>query len=185
MSLRLWRAPFRAQRLLTSADGLVRIRRAMVPVMMTVSAAIARSDCLSTPCRSDDGSEPSLTSSVGDPAWDAKVQHACTRATQRKIRYAAIVGMGRIAQVAVLPAFQHAEENSELPERQPVGTGPAVFIPAYRVIFETVLFWLAPPARMQSSTRWDPARCRDTNRIYPARCSLIPNRHPLQSPPSP
>ncbi|MGH8469986.1 MAG: succinylglutamate desuccinylase [Gammaproteobacteria bacterium] len=32
--------------LFTSADGLVRIRRAMVPVMMAVSAAIARSDCL-------------------------------------------------------------------------------------------------------------------------------------------
>ncbi|MGQ0836519.1 MAG: hypothetical protein ACT4O5_16660 [Gammaproteobacteria bacterium] len=32
--------------LFTSADGLVRIRRAMVPVMMTVSAAIAQSDCL-------------------------------------------------------------------------------------------------------------------------------------------
>ena len=32
--------------LFTSTDGLVRIRRAMVPVMMTVSAAIARSDCL-------------------------------------------------------------------------------------------------------------------------------------------
>ena len=32
--------------LFTSANGLVRIRRAMVPVMMTVSAAIAQSDCL-------------------------------------------------------------------------------------------------------------------------------------------
>jgi predicted dehydrogenase len=33
--------------------------------------------------------------------------------TTRKIRYA-VVGLGNIAQVAVLPAFEHASENSEL-----------------------------------------------------------------------
>ena len=33
--------------------------------------------------------------------------------TKRKIRYA-VVGLGNIAQVAVLPAFAHAKENSEL-----------------------------------------------------------------------
>src|SRR5690349_8569692 len=32
---------------------------------------------------------------------------------QKRIRYA-VVGAGNIAQVAVLPAFAHAEENSEL-----------------------------------------------------------------------
>lgn len=32
---------------------------------------------------------------------------------QRKIRYA-VIGAGNIAQVAVLPAFAHARENSEL-----------------------------------------------------------------------
>ncbi|HEY2734556.1 MAG TPA: Gfo/Idh/MocA family oxidoreductase, partial [Polyangiales bacterium] len=32
---------------------------------------------------------------------------------KRKIRYA-VVGAGNIAQVAVLPAFEHAAENSEL-----------------------------------------------------------------------
>lgn len=34
-------------------------------------------------------------------------------AKQRKVRYA-VVGAGNIAQVAVLPAFEHAKENSEL-----------------------------------------------------------------------
>lgn len=34
-------------------------------------------------------------------------------ATQSKVRYA-VIGAGNIAQVAVLPAFQHAKENSEL-----------------------------------------------------------------------
>ncbi|HEY1536790.1 MAG TPA: Gfo/Idh/MocA family oxidoreductase, partial [Polyangiaceae bacterium] len=33
--------------------------------------------------------------------------------TNRKVRYA-VVGLGNIAQVAVLPAFAHAQENSEL-----------------------------------------------------------------------
>ena len=36
-----------------------------------------------------------------------------TKRTKRKIRYA-VVGLGHIAQVAVLPAFAHASENSEL-----------------------------------------------------------------------
>lgn len=31
----------------------------------------------------------------------------------RRIRYA-VVGVGNIAQVAILPAFEHASENSEL-----------------------------------------------------------------------
>ena len=35
------------------------------------------------------------------------------RSTQKKIRYA-VVGLGHIAQVAVLPAFKHARRNSEL-----------------------------------------------------------------------
>jgi glucose-fructose oxidoreductase len=35
------------------------------------------------------------------------------RASDRKVRYA-VVGLGHIAQVAVLPAFAHARENSEL-----------------------------------------------------------------------
>ena len=35
------------------------------------------------------------------------------RSPKRKIRYA-VVGMGHIAQVAVLPAFRHAARNSEL-----------------------------------------------------------------------
>jgi hypothetical protein len=35
-------------------------------------------------------------------------------ASPRKIRYA-VVGLGYIAQIAVLPAFVHAAENSELP----------------------------------------------------------------------
>ena len=35
------------------------------------------------------------------------------RASERKVRYA-VVGLGHIAQVAVLPAFAHARENSEL-----------------------------------------------------------------------
>src|SRR5215472_861405 len=34
-------------------------------------------------------------------------------ANQRKIRYA-VVGLGYITQVAILPAFAHAQENSEL-----------------------------------------------------------------------
>ena len=33
--------------------------------------------------------------------------------TSRKVRYA-VVGLGYISQVAVLPAFKHAQENSEL-----------------------------------------------------------------------
>src|SRR6187399_2946138 len=33
--------------------------------------------------------------------------------SSRKIRYA-VIGLGNIAQVAVLPAFAHAKENSEL-----------------------------------------------------------------------
>ena len=36
-----------------------------------------------------------------------------TRETGKKLRYA-VVGLGNIAQVAVLPAFEHARENSEL-----------------------------------------------------------------------
>ncbi|HET7543163.1 MAG TPA: Gfo/Idh/MocA family oxidoreductase [Polyangiaceae bacterium] len=36
-----------------------------------------------------------------------------TTSNQRKVRYA-VMGLGNIAQVAVLPAFAHAEENSEL-----------------------------------------------------------------------
>jgi len=36
-----------------------------------------------------------------------------TRRSDKKIRYA-VVGLGNIAQVAVLPAFEHARENSEL-----------------------------------------------------------------------
>ncbi len=36
-----------------------------------------------------------------------------TDAKERKIRYA-VIGLGNIAQVAVLPAFAHAKENSEL-----------------------------------------------------------------------
>jgi len=36
-----------------------------------------------------------------------------TQRSDRKIRYA-VVGLGNIAQVAVLPAFEHARENSEL-----------------------------------------------------------------------
>jgi predicted dehydrogenase len=35
------------------------------------------------------------------------------RTTPRRIRYA-VVGLGHIAQVAALPAFAHAHENSEL-----------------------------------------------------------------------
>jgi len=41
-----------------------------------------------------------------------RVRRAATPET-RRIRYA-VVGLGHIAQVAVLPAFQHARENSEL-----------------------------------------------------------------------
>ena len=41
------------------------------------------------------------------------VTRAATRDGRRKIRYA-VVGLGHIAQVAVLPAFEHARENSEL-----------------------------------------------------------------------
>src|SRR5689334_5203198 len=33
--------------------------------------------------------------------------------SEKKVRYA-VVGLGHIAQVAVLPAFEHAAENSEL-----------------------------------------------------------------------
>src|SRR3954464_8359804 len=33
--------------------------------------------------------------------------------TKQKVRYA-VAGLGNIAQVAVLPAFKHAEKNSEL-----------------------------------------------------------------------
>lgn len=36
-----------------------------------------------------------------------------TTSVSGKIRYA-VVGLGYIAQVAVLPAFQHAKKNSEL-----------------------------------------------------------------------
>jgi predicted dehydrogenase len=36
-----------------------------------------------------------------------------SRATEKRVRYA-LVGAGNIAQVAVLPAFEHAAENSEL-----------------------------------------------------------------------
>src|SRR5438105_15262245 len=35
------------------------------------------------------------------------------KSSSRKIRYG-VVGLGNIAQVAVLPAFEHAKENSEL-----------------------------------------------------------------------
>ena len=38
---------------------------------------------------------------------------ARSRSSRRKVRYA-VVGLGHIAQVAVLPAFAHASENSEL-----------------------------------------------------------------------
>lgn len=38
---------------------------------------------------------------------------AATRKSRRKIRYA-VVGLGHIAQAAVLPAFAHARRNSEL-----------------------------------------------------------------------
>jgi len=40
-----------------------------------------------------------------------KRKHA--RTEKRKIRYA-VVGLGYIAQIAILPAFAHAKENSEL-----------------------------------------------------------------------
>lgn len=49
----------------------------------------------------------------------ARRRHGLTRAPQRprlpthRVRYA-VVGLGHIAQAAVLPAFQHAGENSEL-----------------------------------------------------------------------
>ena len=42
-----------------------------------------------------------------------KTQPSPARTDKRKIRYA-VVGLGNIAQVAVLPAFAHASENSEL-----------------------------------------------------------------------
>jgi predicted dehydrogenase len=44
---------------------------------------------------------------------DIDVNPLGKRAHKRKVRYA-LVGAGNIAQVAVLPAFQHATENSEL-----------------------------------------------------------------------
>lgn len=40
-------------------------------------------------------------------------KRAPTRPDRRRVRYA-VVGLGHIAQVAILPAFAHAEENSEL-----------------------------------------------------------------------
>src|SRR5262250_2096916 len=43
----------------------------------------------------------------------AQVETVKPRSTQKKIRYA-VVGLGHIAQVAVLPAFKHARRNSEL-----------------------------------------------------------------------
>src|SRR5215470_19618463 len=43
----------------------------------------------------------------------AQVETVKPRSTQKKIRYA-VVGLGHIAQVAVLPAFKHARENSVL-----------------------------------------------------------------------
>src|SRR5262245_31511368 len=43
----------------------------------------------------------------------AQVETVKPRSTQKKIRYA-VVGVGHIAQVAVLPAFKHARRNSEL-----------------------------------------------------------------------
>lgn len=39
--------------------------------------------------------------------------HHSSPASRRKIRYA-VVGLGHIAQNAILPAFAHARENSEL-----------------------------------------------------------------------
>jgi len=50
--------------LFTSMNGLVRIRRAMVPVMMTVLRRSRRAIASSTPCRSGDGSDPSLTAGL-------------------------------------------------------------------------------------------------------------------------
>lgn len=48
--------------------------------------------------------------------WQIKInaRHVfCSDTCMKKIRYA-VVGLGHIAQVAVLPAFQHARKNSEL-----------------------------------------------------------------------
>lgn len=42
-----------------------------------------------------------------------KTSSSSESTSQRKIRYA-VIGLGHIAQVAVLPAFKHAEDNSEL-----------------------------------------------------------------------
>ena len=43
----------------------------------------------------------------------AQKRRTTTRTPRRKVRYA-VVGLGHIAQVAVLPAFRHASRNSEL-----------------------------------------------------------------------
>lgn len=70
---------------------------------------------------------PRVRTAPVEPSWRGRVtlvvrrwapfgtSHApITRmANQKKVRYA-VVGAGNIAQVAVLPAFQHAKENSEL-----------------------------------------------------------------------
>src|SRR5688572_23688168 len=42
-----------------------------------------------------------------------KVSRQRTKKEVRKVRYA-VAGLGYIAQIAVLPAFKHAQENSEL-----------------------------------------------------------------------
>jgi len=59
------------------------------------------------------------TASLVDRGWRLKLWHGVcnsarmAKASKRKIRYA-VLGLGNIAQVAVLPAFQHASQNSEL-----------------------------------------------------------------------
>ncbi|HTV43174.1 MAG TPA: Gfo/Idh/MocA family oxidoreductase [Candidatus Sulfotelmatobacter sp.] len=47
------------------------------------------------------------------PRHHSKYTHRSNRSSRNRIRYA-VVGLGHIAQNAILPAFAHADENSEL-----------------------------------------------------------------------